>query len=166
MPAALARGVKREETAGGWADVGEWIMVRMGPTILITLALSVAAGAAQARDTQARHGGSFSVGVGAFNMGHSHPSDGFGLEYRLDSRAWRPRESGRFSLIPTFGIRGTIATAFAINTTIFLVVEVMKRISPEKSVRPGYTNSGGPTVPASEAEGGDSRTWMVLLGPF
>ena len=59
------------------------------------------------RHSQPRHAGSFSVGVGAFNMGHSHRSDGFGLEYRLDSRAWRPRESGRFSLIPTFGLTGT-----------------------------------------------------------
>src|SRR3989442_13772977 len=45
-------------------------------------------------------------------MGHSHSSDGFGLEYRLDSRSWRPRQSGRFSLIPTFGITGTSKEAF------------------------------------------------------
>jgi len=82
-------------------------MARTGPTLVIALALSVAAGAAQARDTQSRHAGSLSVGVGAFNMGHSHPSDGFGLEYRLDSRAWTPGRSGRVSLVPALGITGS-----------------------------------------------------------
>jgi len=69
-----------------------------------------------------------------------------------------------YILIPTFGVRGTIATAFAINLTIFLVVEVMERISLEEPVRPGYSISGAPTVPATEADGGDSRTWMLLFG--
>jgi len=87
-------------------------MVRTGPAILIALALSVAAGPVRARDAKSQHAGSFSVSVGTFNMGHSHTSDGLGLEYRLNSRSWKPRESGRFSLIPTFGITGTSKEAF------------------------------------------------------
>jgi len=102
-------------------------MVRFGPTILITLALSVAAGGVQARDTQSRHAGSLSVGVGAFNMGHAHPSDGFGLEYRLDSRPWTPRESGRFSLIPTFGITGTSREAFFAYTGLRTDFDLTRR---------------------------------------
>ncbi|OLD65812.1 MAG: hypothetical protein AUI52_06170 [Acidobacteria bacterium 13_1_40CM_2_68_10] len=86
--------------------------MRTGSTILIALALSVAGAPVQARDTQSQHAGSFSIGVGTFNMGHSHSSGGFGLEYRLESRTWRPRESGRFCLIPTFGITGTSKEAF------------------------------------------------------
>jgi len=87
-------------------------MARTVRTLFIALVLSAAAGAVDARDTQSPHAGSFSVGIGAFNMGHPHRSDGFGLEYRLDSRARKPRESRRFSLVPTFGITGTSKEAF------------------------------------------------------
>ncbi len=85
--------------------------MRAGPTILIALALSVATAPVRARDTQSPHAGSLSVGVGTFNMGHANTSSGVGLEYRLDSRPWRPRESGRFSLVPAFGITGTSRNA-------------------------------------------------------
>jgi len=86
--------------------------VRIGSIILIVLVLSVAGAPVRAGDAQSQHAGSFSIGVGTFNMGHSHSSGGVGLEYRLESRSWRPRESGRFSLIPTFGITGTSKEAF------------------------------------------------------
>src|SRR5436309_6090024 len=101
---------RRRLTTSAASDEG--VIVRTGPTILIALALSVAGAPVQARDTQSQHAGSFSIGVGTFNMGHSHSSGGFGLEYRLESRSWRPRESGRFCLIPTFGITGTSKEAF------------------------------------------------------
>src|SRR5206468_8306852 len=90
----------------------EGVIVRTGSTILIALALSVAGAPVQARDTQSQHAGSFSIGVGTFNMGHSHSSGGFGLEYRLESRSWSPRESGRFCLIPTSGFTGTSQVPF------------------------------------------------------
>jgi len=76
---------------------------RASPIILIALAGLVAAGPIRAEDSPRARAGSFNLGVGT-SMGHSKSSAGVGLEYRLDSRSWTPREGGRFSLIPVFGI--------------------------------------------------------------
>ncbi|PYT14308.1 MAG: hypothetical protein DMF51_08810 [Acidobacteria bacterium] len=148
-------------------------MARTWRTILIALALSVATGAVGARDTQPRHAGSFSVGVGTFNMGHSRTSDGLGLEYRLDSRAWRPRQSGRFSLIPTFGITGTSKEAFfayaGFRTDLGLTSTW--RVTPGFAVgaydRNGDIDLGGPiefrsSLDVSSAVGNGMRVGVTL----
>jgi len=125
-------------------------MVRTGQAILIALALSAAAGPVRARDAQSRHAGSLSVGVGTFNMGHAHPSDGLGLEYRLESRSWRPRATGRFSLVPTFGITGTSKEAFFAYAGFRTDVDLTSRwrITPGFAVgaydRNGDIDLGGP----------------------
>jgi len=80
--------------------------MRARPIVLIALASLVAAGPIWAQDSQRSRAGSFNFGVGT-SMGHSKSSAGVGLEYRLDSRSWTPREGGRFSLIPVFGITGS-----------------------------------------------------------
>jgi lipid A 3-O-deacylase len=81
--------------------------MRARTIVVMILALAFAAGRVRAEDAPRPHAGSFSVGLGTFNTGHSRTSDGFGLEYRLTSRAWRPRETGAFSLYPAFGITGS-----------------------------------------------------------
>ena len=125
-------------------------MARTGWIVLIALALSVAPDPVRARDTQAQHAGSFSVGVGTFNMGHSHPSDGLGLEYRLESRSWKPRASGRMALIPTFGITGTSKEAFFAYAGFRTDLDVTRRwrLTPGFAVgaydRKGDIDLGGP----------------------
>src|SRR5215470_16931469 len=81
--------------------------MRPGPILTFALAVSVLAGAARGEDAERRHAGSFSVGAGPFNFGHAHSSSGVGLEYRLDSKPWRPRPSRRFSMVPALGLTGT-----------------------------------------------------------
>jgi len=76
------------------------------------LALAVAPIRVGAQEAQQPRGGSFSVGFGAFNMGHANPSGGVGMEYHLDNHPWKPRPSGKLSLIPTLGITGTSKDAW------------------------------------------------------
>jgi len=148
-------------------------MLRTGPTILIALALSLAEAPVRATDTQSTHAGSFSVGVGTFNMGHAHSSGGFGLEYRLDSRSWRPRESARFSLIPTFGITGTSKEAFFAYAGFRTDLDLTQRwrLTPGFAVgaydRNGDIDLGGPiefrsSLDVSRAVGNGMRIGVTL----
>src|SRR5262245_24339750 len=78
----------------------------------LAFALALAPILARAQETQRPRDGSFSVGFGAFNMGHANTSGGVGMEYHLDNHPWKPRSSGRLSLIPTLGITGTSKDAW------------------------------------------------------
>ena len=124
--------------------------MRIGRTILIALALSFAGIAVRAGDTRSPHAGSFSIGVGTFNMGHSHSSGGVGLEYRLESRPWKPGEQGRLSLIPTFGITGTSKEAFFAYAGFRTDLDITRRwrLTPGFAVgaydRNGDIDLGGP----------------------
>lgn len=124
--------------------------MRRGSMLSIALALSMLTGAASGQDVQPRHAGSWLVGAGPFNIGHSHPSGGVGLEYRLDSRPWRPRKSGRFSMAPAFGITGTSRDALFAYAGLrsHLDITRMWRLTPGFSigayVRNGDIDLGGP----------------------
>ena len=116
----------------------------------MALVLSVAAGPARAQDAKPRHAGSLVVGAGTFNTGHAHPSNGLGIEYRLDSRSWRPRESRRLSLIPAFGITGTSKDALFGYAGLRADLDVTERwrLTPGFAVgayeRNGDIDLGGP----------------------
>jgi lipid A 3-O-deacylase len=147
--------------------------VRTRSIILVALALSVAAGPVWARDAQSRHAGSFSVGAGTFNMGHAHSSAGLGLEYRLDSRSWLPRESARFALIPTVGITGTSKDAFFAYAGVRSDLDLTRRwrLTPGFAVgaydRNGDIDLGGPiefrsSLDVSTALGNGKRVGVTL----
>lgn len=124
--------------------------MRIRPIVLIALAISFAGTEVRAGDTQSQHAGSFSIGFGTFNMGHSHSSGGVGLEYRLESRPWRPGESGRLSLVPTFGITGTSKEAFFAYAGFRTDLDITRRwrLTPGFAVgaydRNGDIDLGGP----------------------
>ncbi len=96
------------------------------------------------------HAGSFSVGAGPFNFGHAHSSSGVGLEYRLDSKAWKPRPSHRFSLVPALGLTGTSKDALFAYAGLRSHFDVTERwrLTPGFSigayVRNGDIDLGGP----------------------
>ncbi len=123
--------------------------MRARPIILIALAGLVAAGPVLAQDPPRARAGSFNFGVGT-SMGHSNSSAGVGLEYRLDSRPWKPREGRRFSLIPVLGITGSSRAAlfgYAGFRSDFNVTQKW-RLTPGFAVgfydRNGDINLGGP----------------------
>ena len=57
------------------------------------VALAVAPIRVGAQEAQQPRGGSFSVGFGAFNMGHANPSGGVGMEYHLDNHPWTSKDA-------------------------------------------------------------------------
>jgi lipid A 3-O-deacylase len=124
-------------------------VMRARPIILISLVLSIVAGPVRSEDVARQRAGSFSIGAGGFNMGHSHPSSGIGLEYRLDSRPFRPG-AGRFALVPAFGITGTSRDALFGYAGLRADFDVTRgwRLTPGFSVgayeRKGDVDLGGP----------------------
>jgi lipid A 3-O-deacylase len=139
---------------------------RAGTILLITLALASKAGA---EEGPSRHIGSVSVGVGTFNLGHSHASGGVGVEYRLDSKPWRPRAASRFSLIPTFGITGTSRSAFFLYAGLRTDIEARKwRVTPGFAVgaynRSDDINLGGPVEFRSSLDISRALNDRVRLG--
>ena len=124
--------------------------MRARTMILMALAGVVAAGSIRAQDLQRPRAGSINLGVGSFNMGHSKGSAGVGLEYRFDSRAWTPREGGRFSLIPVLGMTASSKNALFGYTGLRSDFNVTQnwRLTPGFAVgiyaRNGDINLGGP----------------------
>jgi lipid A 3-O-deacylase len=139
------------------------------PILFVTLALTLLPGTAGAEEGSSRHAGSLSVGVGTFNTGHTRPSTGVGLEYRLDSRAWRPRASSRFSLVPTFGVTGTSRNAFFVYAGLRTdAVARTWRITPGFAVgaysRNGDIDLGGPVEFRSSLDISRALNDRVRLG--
>lgn len=124
--------------------------MRPGSILALALALSLLAGIVRGEDAQPRQAGSLSVGAGPFNIGHAHPSGGVGLEYRFDSRAWKPGASGRFSMIPALGVTGTSRNALFAYAGLrsHLGIGQRWRLTPGFSigayVRNGDIDLGGP----------------------
>ena len=124
--------------------------MRARTAVLIALGLSVAAGTVRAQETRPRRAGSFIVSAGSFNMGHANPSRGLGLEFRLDSRPWRPRGPGRLSLVPAFGITGTSRSALFVYSGLRTDFDLGERwrLTPGFAVgayqRNGDIDLGGP----------------------
>ena len=147
--------------------------MRARPIILITLAGLVAAGPIRAQDSQRSRAGSYNLGV-ATSIGHSKSSTGVELEYRLDSRAWTPRNGGRFSLIPVFGIAGSSKDAvfgYAGFRSDFNVTQKW-RLTPGFAVgaynRRGDIDLGGPvefrsSLDISRAVGDTMRIGVALF---
>jgi len=106
-------------------------------------------------------------------MGHAHSSNGLGLEYRFDSRSWRPGAAGRFALIPTLGITGTSKSAFFAYAGFRTDLDLTRRwrLTPGFAVgaydRKGDIDLGGPiefrsSLDVSSAVGKGTRVGVTL----
>ncbi len=141
--------------------------------VLSALVLTAASGAIGAQDPQRRHVGTLSVGAGSFNFGHTHPSGGVGLEYRLESRTWRPSASARFALVPAFGLVGTSKDAVFVYAGLRTDLDLTQRwrLTPGFAVgaydRNGDIDLGGPvefrsSVDISRALGETMRIGLTV----
>jgi len=148
--------------------------MRAKSTLWAAFLLIVTAGTALGQDSsRPRHAGSLSIGAGSFNFGHTHPSGGIGLEYRLDSKSWKPGANRIFALVPAFGLVGTSKDAVFAYAGLRTDLDVTQRwrLTPGFAVgaydRSGDIDLGGPvefrsSLDVSRAVGDTMRIGLTI----